>query len=160
EHPEGLHPRQRDQTAVRAREHVGSHRRVGADPAVRLSRPGRTGRSSRASSSRAGSSRARAEAMSRLLTMAAVDGPAPPDFHLFETESGHHALVVKGSRVYSMSASAAGTLASAADPRLALAALGLDAPAYVTDEPLRDPPVRALSLAIAQRCNLGCSYCY
>ena len=98
--------------------------------------------------------------MSRLLTMAAVDGPAPPDFHLFETESGHHALVVNGSRVYSMSASAAGTLASAADPRLALAALGLDAPAYVTDEPLRDPPVRALSLAIAQRCNLGCSYCY
>jgi len=38
--------------------------------------------------------------------------------------------------------------------------LGVDAPAYVDDTPPSRPPVRALSLAVAQKCNLGCSYCY
>ena len=32
--------------------------------------------------------------------------------------------------------------------------------AYVDDAPLAEPPVRALSLAVAQKCNLGCTYCY
>ena len=41
-----------------------------------------------------------------------------------------------------------------------LARLGVDAPAYVDDTPLTEPPVRALSLAVAQKCNLGCTYCY
>jgi uncharacterized protein len=100
--------------------------------------------------------------MSRLLPMAAgaVDAHPAAALHLFETESGHHALVVNGSRVYSLSRDAADTLARAPDPRPLLGALRLDAPDYVTDEAPADPPVRALSLAIAQRCNLGCSYCY
>jgi uncharacterized protein len=38
--------------------------------------------------------------------------------------------------------------------------LGVDAPAYVDDGPPQQPPVRALSLAVAQKCNLGCTYCY
>ena len=33
----------------------------------------------------------------------------------------------------------------------------MDAPAYVDDTPLAEPPVRALSLAVAQKCNLGCT---
>ena len=41
-----------------------------------------------------------------------------------------------------------------------LTRLGVDAPAYVDDTPLAGPPVRALSLAVAQKCNLGCTYCY
>ncbi len=41
-----------------------------------------------------------------------------------------------------------------------LARLGVDAPAYVDDTPPARPPVRALSLAVAQKCNLGCTYCY
>ena len=41
-----------------------------------------------------------------------------------------------------------------------LARLGVDAPAYVDDAPPARPPVRALSLAVAQKCNLGCTYCY
>jgi len=41
-----------------------------------------------------------------------------------------------------------------------LARLGVDAPAYVDDEPPQQPAVRALSLAVAQKCNLGCTYCY
>lgn len=38
--------------------------------------------------------------------------------------------------------------------------LGVQAPAYVNDEPPAAPPIRALSLAVAQKCNLGCTYCY
>lgn len=38
--------------------------------------------------------------------------------------------------------------------------LGLDAPTYIDDQPLESPPLYALSLAIAQKCNMGCTYCY
>ena len=38
--------------------------------------------------------------------------------------------------------------------------VGLAAPAYIDDTPLVAPDVHALSLAVAQTCNLGCSYCY
>jgi uncharacterized protein len=31
---------------------------------------------------------------------------------------------------------------------------------YVDDAPLDSPPVHALSLAVAQACNLACTYCY
>jgi uncharacterized protein len=48
----------------------------------------------------------------------------------------------------------------ATDSRSLLAALGLDAPDYISDDPPDDVPIRALSLAIAQKCNLGCTYCY
>jgi uncharacterized protein len=44
--------------------------------------------------------------------------------------------------------------------RRALQRLGVDSAAYVDDEPPHEPPVRALSLAVAQKCNLGCTYCY
>jgi len=37
---------------------------------------------------------------------------------------------------------------------------GLDGEPFIDDTPLEPPPVRALSLAIAQKCNLGCAYCY
>ena len=38
--------------------------------------------------------------------------------------------------------------------------VGLGGPPRIDDEPLTDPPLHALSLAIAQKCNLGCTYCY
>lgn len=41
-----------------------------------------------------------------------------------------------------------------------IAALGLDAPLIIDDTPLESPPIYALSLAIAQKCNMGCAYCY
>ena len=31
---------------------------------------------------------------------------------------------------------------------------------FIDDTPLASPPLRALSLAVAQKCNLGCTYCY
>ena len=37
---------------------------------------------------------------------------------------------------------------------------GLSGKPFIDDTPLPPPPIRALSLAIAQKCNLGCTYCY
>ena len=41
-----------------------------------------------------------------------------------------------------------------------LVGLGIALPGFVDDTPLRSPALHALSLAVAQKCNLGCSYCY
>lgn len=83
------------------------------------------------------------------------------DFHLFETALGHHVLLVNGSRVFSIAPHIAATMAATGgDAAPLLASLGLVAPEYVTDVPPADPPVRSLSLAIAQACNLACTYCY
>ena len=38
--------------------------------------------------------------------------------------------------------------------------LGVDVPPLIDDTPVSSPPLRALSLAVAQKCNLGCTYCY
>lgn len=41
-----------------------------------------------------------------------------------------------------------------------LIAMGLDTNPVIDNTPLQDPPLHALSLAIAQKCNMGCTYCY
>jgi len=41
-----------------------------------------------------------------------------------------------------------------------LATLGIDVLPAITDTPLETPPTHALSLAISQKCNMGCMYCY
>ncbi len=38
--------------------------------------------------------------------------------------------------------------------------LGIMAPDFVDDTPIQSPRLQAISLAIAQKCNLGCTYCY
>ena len=92
--------------------------------------------------------------------------PQAPQVHLFETAQGPHVLVADGSRIYGLPAPEAARLAQTllladADPLDALLReLGLHTRTAVDDQPLLDPPVRALSLAIAQKCNLGCTYCY
>jgi uncharacterized protein len=87
--------------------------------------------------------------------------PAPAEFHLFKTELGDHVLLVNGSRVFTVSPGIAAALEGRTeDSESLLAELGLSAPEYITDEPLAGAPVRSLSLAIAQKCNLGCTYCY
>jgi uncharacterized protein len=83
------------------------------------------------------------------------------DFRLFDTEFGHHLFMVNGSRVYSVPEELIGALSTTQGAREeVLKSYGLAAAPYIDDEPLRDPPVRAISLAIAQSCNLGCTYCY
>jgi uncharacterized protein len=41
-----------------------------------------------------------------------------------------------------------------------LSSIGVGEPPLIDDAPLAPPPIHALSLAIAQKCNLGCTYCY
>jgi uncharacterized protein len=83
------------------------------------------------------------------------------NFHLFETETDRHILLVNGSRIFTISDEIAAALeGNLKDSDELLEKLGLSAPAYITDEPLTNAPVRSLSLAIAQKCNLGCTYCY
>jgi uncharacterized protein len=43
---------------------------------------------------------------------------------------------------------------------VALAALGISTVRAVGDDPPMELPVRSLSLAVAQKCNLSCTYCY
>ncbi|MEM7338098.1 MAG: radical SAM protein [Actinomycetota bacterium] len=103
-----------------------------------------------------------------------VGGPVPqappgsPDVHPFRSTHGHHVLVADGSRLYDIDEALHTELAaliadgSAADALrgrlqdLGLASsdhIGQGAPAQVVD-------VRYASLAVAQSCNLGCTYCY
>jgi uncharacterized protein len=90
--------------------------------------------------------------------------PAAGDLHLIESGVGHHALVVDGSRLYDLDAFGFQALRAAVDEGIAtdaVAAFGLSRPVpSIDDEPPAAPPVHALSLAVAQKCNLGCAYCY
>jgi len=105
-----------------------------------------------------------------------VVGGATPDRHLatrprsarlhaFQGTSGHFVLDVESGAVRSVPPSHAGLLHSALEgdvgrAELTAAALGLiKAEVKQVDIP-RSVPVRALSLAVAQKCNLGCTYCY
>src|SRR5262245_47616588 len=87
------------------------------------------------------------------------------DFHLFTTTDGPHVLVVDGSQIFRINDELEDVLTHAdAEGHQAvcemLAKLGLAGMRFIGDEPLENPPLRALSLAVAQRCNLGCTYCY
>jgi len=83
--------------------------------------------------------------------------------HLF---GGSHVLLPNGNRVYELDAGDFDALAAAVEERdepavsSILASLGLDAPPFVDDAAIANPPLRAISLAVAQKCNLGCTYCY
>jgi uncharacterized protein len=103
-------------------------------------------------------------ARAKAAAIAGLAAPLSPEAHLFESGGGFHLLVADGSQVFDLDretyarlreARATGALAAE------LAALGLSRtrPA-IDDAPPVAPTVRAISLAIAQKCNLGCVYCY
>lgn len=95
-----------------------------------------------------------------------LSAPHSTQVHLIDSGEGLHLLVPNGSRLYDIDAATYAQLdhtrrsGDEDSVRELLQRLGVDAPRYVDDEPPRQPPVRALSLAVAQKCNLGCSYCY
>jgi uncharacterized protein len=110
--------------------------------------------------------------MSTLVQIGGASAPAVPfdwppvpvrQSHVFATAHGYHVLVVDGSRVYSVDEDYAAQLRSdPANHTHILEELGLlnpDMPA-VTDEAPESMAVRSLSLAVAQKCNLACTYCY
>ncbi|MEW6737686.1 MAG: radical SAM protein [Acidobacteriota bacterium] len=92
--------------------------------------------------------------------------PRSPQIHLVKGGALTQLLVVDGTRLYDLPDDIAAEIESisitndtAALSKM-LISLGLDAPPAIDDKPLESPPVYALSLAVAQKCNLGCTYCY
>ena len=88
--------------------------------------------------------------------------PRSPSLHL-----AHGALFIpNGSRVFDVDeetyAELDALLDSGDEARIEqrLRDLGVDTPPLIDDTPVQSPPLRALSLAVAQKCNLGCTYCY
>lgn len=89
--------------------------------------------------------------------------PRSPDAHLLESQAGGHVFVPDGSRLFDADPHLFARFAAAIDNGHVVALLdeaGVRGVPYVDDEPLAAPPVHAISLAIAQKCNLGCTYCY
>ncbi|MGZ5909437.1 MAG: radical SAM protein [Reyranella sp.] len=86
--------------------------------------------------------------------------------HLVETALGRHLFVADGSRLFDVEAALFGQFHDAwaeghADAfDVLLQQSGLGGPPLIDDMPLAPPTTHALSLAVAQKCNLGCTYCY
>ncbi|QIO54606.1 SPASM domain-containing protein (plasmid) [Rhizobium leguminosarum bv. trifolii] len=101
--------------------------------------------------------------MSALRTASA---PIDRRAHLFDVDGAPHLFLSNGSRVYGLGdgdvlrvAAALGDTDASRFDHL-LFDLGLDAPSYIEPTAPTSFPTRALSLAVAQKCNLGCTYCY
>ncbi|WP_229415650.1 hypothetical protein [Pseudoduganella armeniaca] len=98
--------------------------------------------------------------------IAAAARPRQRHAHLVEDAQGAQLLMVDGTRLYHLPPALAGQFRAAlgsADPAVLQGLVddcGLRAEAPIDDTPLPAPPLHALSLAIAQKCNLGCTYCY
>lgn len=90
--------------------------------------------------------------------------PRNPHVHFFESEHGPHLLVVDGSRVYGLDEADAELFRDAMRDGDVIAHLlassGIASPQFIDDTPPLSLPVRSLSLAVAQKCNLACTYCY
>jgi uncharacterized protein len=95
-----------------------------------------------------------------------VSAPRTPQIHLIESPLGGHLFVADGSRLFGADAALFATygaaIASGGTEAIddLLRQAGLVGRPFIDDTPISAPPLRALSLAIAQKCNLGCTYCY
>lgn len=94
----------------------------------------------------------------------AAAAPLSPEIHLLRAEPGLFVLLADGSRLFEVDAEVFASLEEARPDPAALGRLldelGFSGEPFVDDLPVMSPPVRALSLAVAQKCNLGCTYCY
>lgn len=93
----------------------------------------------------------------------AAGAPRSAEIHLFESDVGCHLFVVNGSRLFDIAPGLFARLGAAVSSNRVgecLAFMGADEPPLIDDAPLPPPPIHALSLAVAQKCNLGCVYCY
>ena len=96
----------------------------------------------------------------------AASRPRQRHAHLVDDAQGAQLLMVNGTRLYHLPPGLTEQFRAALgsdDPALLqglVDSCGLQAEALIDDTPLAAPPLHALSLAIAQKCNLGCTYCY
>jgi uncharacterized protein len=95
-----------------------------------------------------------------------ISSPRTPQIHLIESSLGGHIFVADGSRLFDADADLFASYDAAMDEGgneaidEMLRQAGLVGRPFIDDTPFTSPPLRALSLAIAQKCNLGCTYCY
>ena len=96
----------------------------------------------------------------------AASVPRAKQVHVFETAEGRHLFTADGSRLFGIPSSVfekfQTVVQGEGDEQIEslLTTLGLAGPQRIDDTPLPPVPIHALSLAIAQKCNLGCTYCY
>jgi uncharacterized protein len=94
-----------------------------------------------------------------------ASAPRVPQFHLVQTER-RHLFVADGSRLFEADANlfrsldAAAAEADSSEIEALFERAGLKGAPKIDDTALVPPPLHALSLAVAQKCNLGCTYCY
>jgi uncharacterized protein len=89
--------------------------------------------------------------------------PRAADIHLFQSDGGHHLFVANGSRLFDIEPGLYAELGAAIPTGRVdqlLASVGAAMPRLIDEQALDPPPIHALALAVAQKCNLGCSYCY
>ncbi|MFY0255244.1 radical SAM protein [Chitinophaga sp. 30R24] len=92
--------------------------------------------------------------------------PGSTQVHIIPSTGTDQLLVSNGSRLHRISPAIRQrfeTLIAAKDEAAItreLTAMGLDTTPLIDDTPLQDPGLYAISLAIAQKCNMGCTYCY
>jgi uncharacterized protein len=94
-----------------------------------------------------------------------MDQTARANFKVFESAFGHHLYVADGSRIFDIERATAETVVSMldGDANAIWESFGLHGKPVGTWINGRIPPTplpRALSLNVAQACNLGCGYCY
>ena len=95
-----------------------------------------------------------------------ASAPRVPQLHLIKTIHGGNLFVADGSRLFGAGADLYERLEAAVmaggehEISAQLEKVGLGGSPLIDDAPLAQPAIHALSLAIAQKCNLGCTYCY
>ncbi len=95
-----------------------------------------------------------------------ASAPRVPQLHLIKTIHGGNLFVADGSRLFGAGAELYERLEAAVmaggehEIETLLEKVGLGRSPFIDDSPLAQPAIHALSLAVAQKCNLGCTYCY
>lgn len=88
----------------------------------------------------------------------------PADWHRFDVAGRTFLYVADRSRIYQVDRHeferVLGGSHALEGAQAVLAALGIADSAAIDDQPPLEVPLRSLSLAVAQKCNLACTYCY
>lgn len=79
------------------------------------------------------------------------------ELHPFRSTDGDHVLLVEGSRVYDVDAASYAEATAGRIPESLRDAADIT---YELEAPVQAGGLRALSLNVAQGCNMSCSYCY